>query len=85
MSFDSSALGVMSVAGSAGMQFTMYVYHTADGYATIYTPYFNTTDCPNLRIGDVIIFVGGVGGTPTLDLSLITAINTTHSSLANLS
>lgn len=91
MAFSASGLGVLGHAGSAGRAASLYVYYSNDTHASILvnygsggSTYFNTTSCPQLKAGDCLIIFGDMDGTPTLDMTLISAISSTHCTLVNL-
>lgn len=91
MAFTPASLGLMASAGSAGRPYSLYVYHSNDTHASILvnygsagSTYFNTSDAPYLKAGDLLIIAGDMDGTPTIDLTLINAISSTHCSLVNL-
>lgn len=80
----------LSLVGYANGR-ALYILPTADAFfGTVIQPngveskYFNTTLCPDLRAGDVIIVLGGSLTVPTsLDLICITKIDASSASVLN--
>lgn len=84
-----SALGKIASGGCYGLESTLYFYYTTDtlasilcNYGTNGSTYFNKTDIPYLRLGDLFIVASSSG--TVLDLLTYSAIDTVGCSIVNL-